>query len=167
MDKLHVFFQEFKKRSKELNIDNKTCQIVTDIYNSIEKDNTVNYLDTYPSVFMLDSYSVLRHHFDKSMPLYNQGIFVTTFNTLRKSLGLPTTNTKIHNISYIEWHLVAKITYNNFNGVYVGIPIVIKYTGDFKIDDMEWTILSFDNRAIKIVDLITIRNPTIKDMIIR
>lgn len=167
MDRLDVFIEEFKKRSKELNIDYKTRELVTHIYNSIDKDRSVNYLEMSPTLFSIDSYCVLRHRFDDSMPLYNQGIFVSSFEKLRKVLGVPTLQNKINNTSFLEWHIIAKISFNNFHGIYVGIPIVVRYSGFLSNTDLEFSIISFDNRAIRIIDMITVRNPTKNDYIIR
>lgn len=167
MDRLNVFIEEFKKRSKELNIDKRTCDLVKDIYNTIDKDCYVNHLDVCTNMFSIDSYCVLRHFINKNVPMYYQGIFVTTFNKFRKVLGVPTYNNKINEISFIEWHFIAKITFNNFHGVYIGIPIIVKYTGSFHNSDIEWTILSFDNRSIKIIDMILSRSPTKNDFILQ
>lgn len=166
MDKLDLFYKEFKKMSKELNLDKKTCDVVNSIYNDVNGNTSVNFLDTNSNIFMIDSYCVLRHSLPKSIPFYFDGIFVTTFNNLRKVFGIPTFNSKIRNTSYIEWHVIVKIAYNSYSGVYVGIPIIIKYSGVFHLSDIEWTIMSGDNRAIQIVDMITCRSPTKNDFIL-
>lgn len=163
MDRLNVFMEEFKKRCKELNLDYKTCELVRHTYNSIEKDRSVSYIEMSPKLFSIDSYNVLRQKIYNCIPLYNQGIFVSSFVKLRKVLGVPT----FQNQNVLEWHLIARISFNNFNGTYICIPIIVKYSGIIYNSDLEFNILSSDNRAIQIIDMITFRNPTNNDYIVR